>query len=808
LGIVGECNIQYALDPCSEDYRVIEVNARLSRSSALASKATGYPLALIAAKLSLGYGLVDLQNSITGVTTACFEPALDYLVVKVPRWDMGKFRGATLQLGSGMKSVGEEMAIGRKFEEALQKALRMLDIGVVGLVGNEQEGWTDLEKELSEPTPDRIFAVAVALKQGMSLDHIHQLTHIDKWFLSKIANLVSIEEKIRRSPGASISPDVLREAKQTGFADRQLAGLLGCREHEIRERREGLGITPSIKQIDTLAAEYPAQTNYLYLTYNGQEDDIEDRGNRPVIVLGSGPYRIGSSVEFDWCCVNTVLTLRALGQSTIIINCNPETVSTDYNECDKLYFDEISLETILRIYKKENACGVIVSMGGQVANNLAMNLHEAGVHVLGTSPLSIDAAEDRHKFSQLLDQLRIEQPEWKELVTLHEAIAFANRVGYPVLVRPSYVLSGAAMSVSTNDDELVKFLKRATDVSNQSPVVMSKFLENAKELEMDAVACRGELVVSAISEHVENAGVHSGDATLVLPPQRTYLETIRRIRTITERIARALKINGPFNIQFIAKNNEVKVIECNLRASRSFPFVSKILNVNFIDIATKVLIGQEVAKHESSFFDLGYVGVKAPQFSFTRLDGVDPTLGVEMASTGEVGCLGDDFEEAFLKALVSVGFRLPVRNILLSTGPVEAKAAFLKSARLLRDLGRNLYATQGTAEFLASNHVESTMLHWPLDERSPNILDYLKQKKIDLVINIPKNNQETELTNDYLIRRRSIDFGIPLITNIQLAQRFVESISRKQLSDLEIKSWGEYGSPLPIATTKTRYSPA
>jgi carbamoyl-phosphate synthase large subunit len=792
LGIVGECNVQFALDPEAEDYRVIEMNARLSRSSALASKATGYPLAFVAAKLGLGHSLVDLKNSVTGVTTACFEPALDYVVVKIPRWDLKKFRMVSKRLGSGMKSVGEVMAIGRKFEEALQKALRMLEVGVGGLVGNEHLTWTDLDRELSEPTPERIFVIPYAIKRGYSIDRIHELSHIDKWFLYKIARVVEIEANVRQGGIASWTKEAFLEAKRAGFADRQIAQLTGTDESEVRQQRHHRGVIPCIKQIDTLAAEYPAQTNYLYLTYNGQEDDVECAHTRSVIVLGSGVYRIGSSVEFDWCFINTVLALKKLGYHAIIINYNPETVSTDYNECDRLYFDELSLETVLDICHKEQPLGVIVSMGGQIPNNLAMHLERAGVKILGTPPVSIDMAEDRHKFSQLLDDLGIEQPQWKELVTLEQAVSFAHGVGYPVLVRPSYVLSGAAMGVASNDVELVKFLQRATKVSQKYPIVISKFIEHAKELEMDAVASNGEVVAFAISEHVENAGVHSGDATLVFPPQRTYLETMRRIRRITERIAQSLKINGPFNIQFVARDNAVKVIECNVRASRSFPFVSKIMKVNLIDIATKVIMGHPVQKATGSMFDLEYVGVKAPQFSFMRLEGADPTLGVEMASTGEVGCLGRDFEEAFLKALLSVGYRLPVRNIVLSTGPVEMKAAFLHSARTLQELGIRLYATKGTADFLRANDVHTTVLHWPLEGESPNVLEYLSQGKIDLVINIPKDYQETELTNDYVIRRKAVDFGIPLITNIQLAQRFVEAISSKRLEDLDIKSWREY----------------
>jgi carbamoyl-phosphate synthase large subunit len=797
LGIVGECNIQYALDPRTDDYRVIEVNARLSRSSALASKATGYPLALVAAKLAVGYGLPELRNSITGATTACFEPALDYVVVKMPRWDLQKFRHVSRRLGSGMKSVGEVMAIGRTFEEALQKATRMLETGADGLIGGRPSGADDLEVELSEPTPDRVFAVAEALRRGTTIERIHELSRIDRWFLQRIARVVEVAERVRAHGGAEPLPRALMlEAKQIGFADRQLAALTGSREWDVRAQREAWGLHPYVKQIDTLAAEYPARTNYLYLTYNGQEDDVAGGEGDAVIVLGSGAYCIGSSVEFDWCSVNAALTLKRLGYRTVIINYNPETVSTDYNECDRLYFDELSPESVLAIYRREGAMGVVVSMGGQIPNRLAIPLHEAGVKVLGTSPLSIDTAEDRHKFSRLLDTLGIEQPAWKELVTVEAAREFAARIGYPVLVRPSYVLSGAAMGVASNERELEVFLRRAADVSPQHPVVMSKFIENAKELEMDAVACRGELVISAISEHVENAGVHSGDATLVLPPQRTYLETMRRIKRITAQIARALELHGPFNIQFIARGNDVKVIECNVRASRSFPFVSKILGTNFIEQATEVMLDRREpdAAGNELVLDLDYVGVKAPQFSFTRLDGADPTLGVEMASTGEVACLGDDFEEAFLKALLSVGYRLPVSSVLLSTGPVEAKAAFLESSRTLQRLGLTLYATPGTGDFLRGHGIDTTVLHWPLDTASPNVLEYLTAKRIDLVINIPKSSQEEELNNDYLIRRRTVDFGIPLITDIQLAQRFVEAIARKGLDDLQVKSWLEYRS--------------
>ncbi|MBC7188070.1 MAG: carbamoyl-phosphate synthase (glutamine-hydrolyzing) large subunit [Calditrichaeota bacterium] len=792
LNIVGECNIQFALHPRDEDYRVIEVNARLSRSSALASKATGYPLAFVAAKLALGHSLIDLENSITKVTKACFEPALDYVVVKVPRWDLSKFRMVSRRIGSGMKSVGEVMAIGRRFEEALQKALRMLEIGAAGLVANTWRPIPDLERELCEPTDRRIFAIAEALKSGFSVQRVYELTHIDPWFLHKIANIVAIEAELGRTKGA-VSAALLRRAKQHGFSDLQIGRLTGLSETQIRALRKRRGILPVVKQIDTLAAEYPAQTNYLYLTYNGSEDDVPTSQEQAVMVLGSGAYRVGSSVEFDWCCVSTVHTLRELGYRTIMVNYNPETVSTDYDECDRLYFDELSFETVLDIYEKENPLGVIISAGGQIPNNLAMKCHRAGVRVLGTSPVDIDQAEDRRKFSALLDSLGIDQPEWKELVSLASAQEFAQTVGYPVLVRPSYVLSGAAMSVASNDAELSRYLERAAEVSVDHPVVISKFFENAKEIEIDAVAKDGQLVVYAVTEHVENAGVHSGDATIVLPPQRTYLETMRRVLHITRRIAEALRINGPFNIQFLAKDNEVKVIECNLRASRSFPFVSKIAKVNFIDLATRVVMGLEVPKNSRSLLDLEYVGVKAPQFSFARLEGADPTLGVEMASTGEVACLGDDFEEAFLKALLAVGYRLPIRSVLLSTGPIESKAEFLGSARVLANMGITLYATGGTCRFLEANGVHSIHLHWPLSGKSPSTVQYISQGKIDLVINIPKNYQEEELTNDYIIRRTAVDYNVPVITNMQLARRFVEAMARKSPSQLQIKSWREYG---------------
>jgi carbamoyl-phosphate synthase large subunit len=791
LGIVGECNIQFALDPYSEDYRIIEVNARLSRSSALASKATGYPLAFIAAKLSLGYGLTEIQNIITGETSACFEPALDYVVVKFPRWDLQKFRHVSVRLGSEMKSVGEVMAIGRSFEEALQKAIRMLDVGMQGLVGNTMT-FSNLETELREPSDKRMFAIVEAFKQGYSLEKIARTSKVTPWFLTKIQNIIEIEDKLKRFNLYNVPPLLLREAKQKGFSDHQIAVLTKSIESEVRTKRKKLHILPFIKQIDTLAAEYPARTNYLYLTYNASTDDLHFTDKHQVIVLGGGAYRIGSSVEFDWCCVNAVSTLRKLKYHTIMINCNPETVSTDYDICDKLYFDELTLERVLDICDKETPRGVVISMGGQIPNNLALPLYEAGVPILGTSPEDIDIAEDRHKFSALLDSLQVDQPKWRELTSLESAEDFANTVGYPVLVRPSYVLSGAAMSIALSSKELREYLKKASEISKKHPVVISKFITGAKEIEIDAVANHGTLYCYAISEHVENAGVHSGDATIVLPPQRTYLETMRRVKTITKNIASSLKITGPFNIQFIAKDNDVKVIECNLRASRSFPFVSKVFKINFIDLATKIMMGKCVPRIDRSAFDLDYVGVKASQFSFMRLKGSDPVLGVEMASTGEVACLGDDFNEAFLKSLLSVEFMLPQKTILLSTGPVDSKADFLSSTKTLQAMGYRFYATKGTADFMKDNDIQADVLYWPSEEKEPNTLTYISEGKIDLVINIPKNIEREELDNDYLIRRKAVDFNIPLITNLQLAKRFVEALSRTSVDDLKIKSWNEY----------------
>jgi carbamoyl-phosphate synthase large subunit len=791
LGIVGECNIQYALDPKSGDYRIIEVNARLSRSSALASKATGYPLAFVAAKLALGYGLTELRNAITKETSACFEPAIDYVVLKYPRWDLQKFRNVSLDLGSEMKSVGEVMAIARSFEEVLQKAIRMLEVGMNGVVCNEIE-FDDLDKELGKPTDKRIFAIAEAIKKGYSVDKIYEISKVDPWFLYKIKNIIEIEKQIKNKEIDKISKELLKEAKQKGFSDKQISILTDSKELEVRKTRKKKGIVPYVKQIDTLAAEFPAKTNYLYITYNASEDDLKFDEKNQVVVLGGGAYRIGSSVEFDWCCVNSVTTLRELKYKAIMINYNPETVSTDYDICDKLYFDEMTLERVLDIYDKEKPLGVLVSMGGQIANNLALPLHENGVKVLGTSPVDIDNAEDRHKFSKMLDELEIDQPEWKEVTTIKDAEKFSRRVGYPVLVRPSYVLSGAAMSIILSEDELEGYLKLASEVNREHPVVISKFITGAKEIEIDAVANKGELYCYAISEHVENAGVHSGDATMVLPPQRTYLETMRRIKVIARKIARALKITGPFNIQFIAKDNEVRVIECNLRVSRSFPFVSKFLKINFIDAATRIIMGKKIPTLKNSAFDLDYVGVKAPQFSFSRLKGSDPILGVEMASTGEVGCLGDDFNEAFLKSFISVGFRMPEKSILLSTGPIDSKAEFLESTKILKDMGFELYATKGTAEFMKDNGIEATVLHWPSDNKEPNTLDYISDKKIDMVINIPKNIEKEELDNDYLIRRQAVDFNVPLITNLQVAKRLVEAMQKTSLEDLKIKSWDEY----------------
>jgi len=790
IGIIGECNIQYALDPGSDDYRIIEVNARLSRSSALASKATGYPLAFIAAKLALGYSLPKLRNSITKVTTACFEPALDYVVVKIPRWDLKKFVKVSNKIGSSMMSVGEVMSIGRKFEEALQKALRMLEIGVNGLVCNEIIS-KDLDDELKNPSDERVFAIAQALKSGYTIDKIHELTKIDKWFLQKLDNIVRTEKKLRQCKISTVPKELMYKAKTRGFSDAQIGLALGCQAKEIKAKRTRQSIVSRVKQIDTLAAEYPAQTNYLYMTYNADEDDISFNKKKRVMVLGSGSYRIGSSVEFDWCCVNAVHTLRDMGYETIMVNYNPETVSTDYDECDRLYFDEISIETVMDIYDKEMPEGIIVSMGGQIPNNLAVKLQRAGAKVLGTGPTSIDNAEDRNKFSKLLDTLGVDQPEWEELTSLVEATKFAKKAGFPVLVRPSYVLSGAAMTVARSDEELADYLGRAAAINKEYPVVISKFIENAKEIEIDAVADHGEIVVHAISEHVEKAGVHSGDATIVLPPQRLYLETIRKIKAISGMIARGLKITGPFNIQFIAKDNEVKVIECNLRASRSFPFVSKVTKTNFIDVAVRRMLGNR--RHVTyQALDLDYVGVKCPQFSFTRLKLADPILSVEMASTGEVACLGDDMYEAFLKSMISTGINLPKKRVLLSIGKDRNKYRLLDSARLLQNMGYELYATEDTNRFLSSQGIWSTKVYKAHEGKKPNVLSMIEAKEVDLVIQIPGVWKREQVTDGYKIRRAAVDFAIPLINDTNIAKLFVAALNKYKTGDLKVKSWDEY----------------
>jgi carbamoyl-phosphate synthase large subunit len=792
LGIIGECNIQYALDPNSEDYRIIEVNARLSRSSALASKATGYPLAFIATKLALGYALNEVANTITQETSANFEPALDYVALKFPRWDLQKFQQVSTQLGSEMKSVGEVMSLGRSFEEVLQKSIRMLDVGMKGFSGN-QLIFKDLDRELSEPTDKRIFAIAEALKQGYSVDKIFDLTKITKWFLYKMKNIIDLENHISEIKLNEINYDLMLQLKKHGFSDLQIAKLADEDELSVRQYRKSLNVVPVVKQIDTMAAEFPAQTNYLYLTYHGVEDDIKLGENNQIIVLGSGPYRIGSSVEFDWCCVNAALQVNKSGYKSIMINCNPETVSTDYDICDKLYFEQLTLERVLDICDKENPAGVIVSMGGQVPNNLAVKLYEAGIKIIGTSPVQIDNAESRHKFSKILDEIQVDQPEWKEVTSLEDARKFAEQVSYPVLIRPSYVLSGAAMSIVLTEDELELYLKKATELNTEHPVVISRFITDAREIEVDAVATEGELFCYAIAEHVENAGVHSGDATIVLPPQRTYLETMRRVKMITREIAKALEITGPFNIQFIAKDNEVKVIECNLRASRSFPFVSKTLKINFIEIATRLMLGEKVPKIDKSSFDLDYVGVKASQFSFTRLKGSDPVTGVEMSSTGEVACLGDDFNEAFLKSLLAIGQRVPSKGVLLSTGTPKNKAELIDQLKVLQKQGLKFYGTKGTSDFYRHNgNLDVEVLYRPHDKIEPNVLTYMSQGKIDLVINIPKSDEKVELDSDYIIRRKAVDLNIPLFTNIQVAKRFVKALKIYSPESLPIKSWDEY----------------
>lgn len=802
IGIIGECNIQYALDPESEDYRVIEVNARLSRSSALASKATGYPLAFVAAKLALGFGLYELKNSVTKTTTACFEPALDYIVCKIPRWDLNKFIGVSKQIGSSMKSVGEIMAIGRTFEEVIQKGLRMIGQGMHGFVGNREVIFEDIEDELQNPTDMRIFSIEDAFERGYSVDKIWELTKIDKWFLYKLQNIFNLKNELTKfNTLESLPNEKLRDAKRLGFSDFQVARYVLKTEiknmHQgvlaVRDHRKKNSITPVIKKIDTLAAEFPAQTNYLYVTYNGTENDVDyENDGRSIVVLGSGAYRIGSSVEFDWCGVNAINTVRKEGFRSVMINYNPETVSTDYDMCDRLYFDELSFERVMDIIDLETPKGVILSTGGQIPNNLAMRLHKANVHVLGTSPLDIDRAENRHKFSMMLDELGVDQPRWRELSCVDDIFTFVDEVGFPVLVRPSYVLSGAAMNVVSNREELEHFLKLAAKVSKEYPVVVTEFLEQAKEVEIDAVSDKGEIILYAISEHVEYAGVHSGDATMMLPPQKLYFETIRRIKKIAKQVSKELNISGPFNMQFLAKDNEVKVIECNLRASRSFPFVSKVFKHNFIETATLIMLGLPYQKPRKNIFDLDYIGIKASQFSFSRLSKADPVLGVDMASTGEVGCIGDDYHDAILKSMLSVGYRIPQKNILISSGPAKSKVALLESCRLLRAKNYNLFATPGTQRFLAENGIEATTLYWPDDAQKPNSLDFLKEKKIDMVVNIPKNLSKTELNNDYTIRRASIDYNIPLITNARLAVAFIESFCKKSLEDITIKSWDEY----------------
>jgi len=834
IGIVGECNVQYAYDPESEDYRVIEVNARLSRSSALASKATGYPLAFVAAKLGLGYGLFDLKNSVTRTTSAFFEPALDYVVCKIPRWDLGKFHGVARELGSSMKSVGEVMAIGRTFEEAIQKGLRMIGQGMHGFVENKELVISDIDKALHEPTDRRIFVISKAFRAGYTVDQIHELTKIDRWFLQKLYGIMQTSKELRQltvdsgqltvdsgqlivkkeykehlSPvtcqlstvNCQLSPvTLLRKAKQLGFSDFQIARALGLDEEIekgmmlVRQFRKEHGILPVVKQIDTLAAEYPAQTNYLYLTYSGTENDIEyENDHRSVVVLGSGAYRIGSSVEFDWCGVQALETIRKEGWRSVMINYNPETVSTDYDMCDRLYFDELTFERVMDILELENPHGVIVSTGGQIPNNLAMRLDEQHVNILGTSAKSIDNAEDREKFSAMLDRIGVDQPRWKELSSMDDINRFVEEVGFPVLVRPSYVLSGAAMNVCSNREELERFLQLAANVSKKHPVVVSQFIEHAKEVEMDAVADKGEIVMYAISEHIEFAGVHSGDATIQFPAQKLYVETVRRIKRISKQIAKELNISGPFNIQYLAKGNEIKVIECNLRASRSFPFVSKVLKINFIELATRIMLGLPVEKPAKNEFDLDYVGIKASQFSFNRLQKADPVLGVDMASTGEVGCIGDDLSEAILKSMLSVGLRIPKKTVLLSTGTPKQKVAMLDAAKMLANKGYTLYATGGTHRFLEENGIPNEQVYWPSEEgKEPQALTLLHEKKIDMVVNIPRDLSAGELNNGYKIRRAAIDLNVPLITNARLASAFIEAFCTLGMDDIQIKSWQEY----------------
>lgn len=802
IGIVGECNVQFALCPDSEDYRVIEVNARLSRSSALASKATGYPLAFVAAKLALGYGLFDIRNSVTKDTTAFFEPALDYVVCKIPRWDLGKFRRVNRELESSMKSVGEVMAIGRTFEEAIQKGLRMIGQGMHGFVDNKELVVDDVDTALKAPTDKRIFVIDKAFDRGYSIDRIHELTRIDKWFLHKLKNIHDTDLKLHALRGLdAIDRDLMLRAKRQGFSDFQIARAVGMEKDcdieqailMVRDRRKELGVVPAVKQIDTLAGEFPAQTNYLYLTYNGDAHDIDyENDGKSVVVLGSGAYRIGSSVEFDWCGVQALNTIRKEGWRSVMINYNPETVSTDYDICDRLYFDELTFERVLDILDLETPHGVVVSTGGQIPNNLAMRLDHVGINLLGTSAQSIDNAEDREKFSAMLGRIGVDQPEWSALTSMEDINKFVEKVGFPVLVRPSYVLSGAAMNVCTGPDQLERFLTEAANVSKRHPVVVSQFLENAKEVEMDAVACNGEIIAYAISEHVEYAGVHSGDATIQFPPQKLYVETARRIKKISKKIAEQLNISGPFNIQFLARENDIKVIECNLRASRSFPFVSKVLKINFIELATRIMLGLPVERPDKSVFDLDYVGVKASQFSFNRLQKADPKLGVDMVSTGEVGCIGDDARKALLTSMLSVGLRIPGKNILLSTGNGKQKGDMLKAAQMLAKNGYNLYATPGTSRHLSENGIPNTMVFWPDSLGQPQALDLLHNHEIDLVINLPANHSDSQVTNGYKVRRTAIDLNIPLITNARLASAFIYAFLTVKPEEIEIKSWQEF----------------
>lgn len=802
IGIVGECNVQYAFDPYSEDYRVIEVNARLSRSSALASKATGYPLAFVAAKLGLGYGLFELKNSVTKTTSAFFEPALDYVVCKIPRWDLGKFHGVDRELGSSMKSVGEVMAIGRTFEEAIQKGIRMVGLGLHGFVGNKELKIEDIEGSLSAPTDKRILVIEKAFFDGMSVDRIHELTKIDKWFLYKLEHIFKINKELKACRSINnLDNELLKTAKIYGFTDFQIARAIGMEADMdmekavlvVRERRKQAGIVPYVKQIDTLAAEYPAQTNYLYLSYSAVAHDVQfENDHRSVVVLGSGAYRIGSSVEFDWCGVQALNTIRRNGYRSVMINYNPETVSTDYDMCDRLYFDELTFERVMDILDLETPYGVVVSTGGQIPQNLAMRMDQQNIPILGTQAKYIDNAEDREKFSAMLGRINVDQPEWSALTTMEDIRKFIDKVGFPVLVRPSYVLSGAAMNVCSNDEELERFLKLAANVSKKHPVVVSKFLLHAKEVEMDAVAKDGEIIAYAISEHVEFAGVHSGDATIQFPPQKLYVETVRRIKRISRQIARELHISGPFNIQFLAKENDIKVIECNLRASRSFPFVSKVLKINLIELATRVMLGLPVEKPNKNLFDLDYVGVKASQFSFNRLQNADPVLGVDMVSTGEVGCIGEDSRTALLKSMLSVGLRIPKKSVLLSTGNGLQKADMLTASQLLAQRGYNIYATKGTSQYLTENGIKNTRVYWPTEEGTPQVIDLLREKKVDMVVNIPRDLSSREITNGYRVRRTAIDLNIPLLTNARLASSFIHAFATINVNDLDIKSWDEY----------------